>query len=247
MDPSQFALFAIGGNGPVHATTLAESAGMTRIIIPPVAGLFSALGMLYADVEHQLVGAFYRRFRDAGHEDLNAAVAPLVEEGMALLKAQGFEKEAQRDITVHADVKYVGQTAPVPVRVQRFPADERSFGEIAEAFTVDHTKTFGFASEREALQFVSLKAVCRGIPDKPRMAERMARANERLPKLAPRKAYFGASHGWLEARIITRGGLEGRMPGPVIIEEYDTTSVVSPGWTASRDALNNIVLERGGA
>src|SRR6185295_3220113 len=73
-DPSQFSLLAIGGNGGVHAANLAENLNVTRIIVPPVAGLFSALGMLFADVEHQFITAFFRRLDKVSAANVNGAV-----------------------------------------------------------------------------------------------------------------------------------------------------------------------------
>jgi len=243
MDPSAFALFAIGGNGPVHAITLAEGAGMTRIVVPPVAGLFSALGMLFADVEHQLIAGFYRRVSAVTPEDFNAAAAPLVAEGEALLTSEGFVEAARRDIVVFADVKYVGQTSPLPIALTRFPAGDDTFAQIAAAFAAEHRKIFGYESPGEPLQFVSIKAQCRGVPLTPRMPEHMARRNERTAARAARQAYFGPQHGWQEAAIITRASLaEQAVAGPAIVEEYDTTTVIYPGWRARLDALNNICI-----
>src|SRR6185295_5046747 len=72
-DASQYSLLAIGGNGGVHAANLAESLRISRIVVPPVAGLFSALGMLFADIEHHLVAAFYHRYENITPDALHAA------------------------------------------------------------------------------------------------------------------------------------------------------------------------------
>jgi len=90
-DPAQFGLLAIGGNGGVHAANLAESLNVRRIVVPPVAGLFSALGMLFADVEHQFITAFFRRVDTIKAQDVNGAVDALVSEAVQLLKSEGYE------------------------------------------------------------------------------------------------------------------------------------------------------------
>lgn len=245
MDPSQFALFAIGGNGPVHAATLAESAGMTRCVIPPVAGLFSALGMLFADVEHQMVGAFYRRFADVDVAALQAAIDPLVREGEQLLVSEGYGDPAHRSIEIQADVKYAGQTSPLTVALPGVRADDATLAEVERRFEQEHQRTFGYVSPGETLQFVSLKAVCRGIPPTARMPDSLSRGGEKRAPAQARQAYFGSEHGWQHAPVMTRAELTAApVAGPLIVEEYDTTSVVRPGWTARLDAANNIVLER---
>src|SRR5204863_4294233 len=64
-DPREFALFAFGGNGPLFACGMAKSLGMSRVVVPPSAGLFSSFGLLYADVEHHYSRTFRRLLRQA--------------------------------------------------------------------------------------------------------------------------------------------------------------------------------------
>src|SRR6185503_19163382 len=104
-DPAQFGLLAIGGNGGVHAANLAESLNVRRIVVPPVAGLFSALGMLFADVEHQFITAFFRRLDAVRAKDVNVAVEAQVREAVRLLTLEGYAEAHRHEIAVYADVK----------------------------------------------------------------------------------------------------------------------------------------------
>lgn len=251
-DPSQFTLMAIGGNGPVHACSLAEDAGMNRVVIPPVAGLFSALGMLFADVEHQLVASFYRRFDETPFADLAEAATSLIARGRGLLGAQGFEGETQH-VRVLVDLKYAGQTAPLTVELDVGPAafagpdGEAVFAELAGKFHALHGQTFGYASPGEPLQFVALRSICRGVPATPRMPEQCARGNEKTPPAVDRDVHF-VGRGWHRAKVLGRAaladGADQWRAGPMIIEEYDTTCVIPPGWEARRDGWNNIHARR---
>ena len=77
------------------------------------------------------------------------------------------------------------------------------------------------------------------------MPDRVQRGNERAVAAGKRKAYFGEEHGWLETPVLSRAQItEAPMPGPLIVEEYDTTVIARPGWTARKDAWNNIHMER---
>jgi N-methylhydantoinase A len=244
-DPSRFPLLAIGGNGPVHAAGLAEAGGMNEIIVPPVAGLFSALGMLFADVEHHLVTGFYRSFELCPLEAINAAAKELVESGRRLLAQQGYTVSDRQHITVCADMKYVGQTSPLTVRLPAFPATVAVMKGLIAAFEQEHLKTFGYISSGDPLQFVALKAICQGVAGAPRMPERMVRGNERPSRQRERRAYYGVSHGWQATPVLTRADLAASpAAGPLIVEEYDTTVVVRPGWKAHVDDWNQIRMER---
>ena len=155
-DPAQFSLLAIGGNGGVHATNLAESLNVTRVIVPPVAGLFSALGMLFADVEHQFIRAFFRRADSVRATDVNKAIDDLVAESERLLIAEGYTEPKQREIAVYADVKYVGQTTPLGIKLPGLPVTDAMVADLKRIYGDLHEQTYGYRSDREPLQFVSL-------------------------------------------------------------------------------------------
>lgn len=243
-DPSQYTMLAIGGNGPVHACSLGEAAGVTTIVVPPAAGLFSALGMLFSDVAHQLVGAFYHRFQEVTLASLEAAITPLRARGLAMLRDEGFVDPARQSLTLHADLRYVGQTAPLTIPVPPLPD---GLARLPDLFVAAHQDVFGYSSPGEALQFVSLRLVCRGVPLTPRMPEHARRGHEKFVEPHQRRAFFGEA-GWIETAVLPRAAV-GTTPvaGPLIIEEYDTTIVVRPGWHAHRDNWNDVVLTRDAA
>lgn len=244
-DPAHFDLMAIGGNGPVHAGSLAESLRIKRILVPTVAGLFSALGLLFADVEHQLVTAFYHRLSEAKPDELNRVVTPVYKEVEELLASEGFDRPEKRSVTVYADVRYVGQTMSLTLPLQPYPSSHQTFRTLAADYGDAHDRTYGYRSDAEPIQIVALKVIGRGISDVPRVPVSIALA--RTPPLVrqDRKAYFGPANGWLTVPVLPRASLS-RSPqdGPLIIEEYDTTTVVLPGWRAHRDEWNNIVMEK---
>jgi len=243
-DTSRFALLAIGGNGGVHATSLAESLRIRRVVVPPVAGLFSALGMLFADVEHHLVVAFYRRLDRTSATEVNEAAAPLLAEAAALLTAEGYPPERQR-IVLMADMRHVAQTAALPIEFTALPVTDAGMAQAREDFGRAHLAGYGYRSDAEPVQVVSLKVVGCGIPLASRVPERVARDREGLRAAGTRRAYFGPALGWHETPVIARSAL-GTTPraGPLIVEEYDATTVVRPGWSARLDGWNDIVIER---
>ena len=244
-DPSGFTLVTIGGSGGVHAAGLAETLSIRRILVPPVAGLFSALGLLFADVEHHLVSAYYRTFADTSPADFTRAVEPSVNKAREHLRSGGFAGEDRQELVIEASMKYVGQTWTLAVTCPGFPAMDSDMAALAEGFGEQHQRHYGYRSDDEALQFVSLKVIGRGISATPRVPDRVVRARERIAEQDERKAYFGPDHDWLATPVLPRSALgTSAIDGPLVVEEYDTTTVVRPGWRATLDDWNNIVIER---
>lgn len=242
LDPAGFGAFAFGGNGGVHVCGLADSLGLPEVVVPPAAGLFSALGLIFADVEHQCIRAYYQPVDMLDLDDLNATFETLRREATELLSADGYPSSRQ-DVTYSIDVKYIGQNAALAVAVERLPIGPDDLTALSEVFSEAHDKTFGYRSDAERLQLVSLKVVGRGVPDAPRLPDEVQVGSGYVPSMDNRRAYFGPEQGWLETPVLRRADLdETPRPGPLIVEEYDTTTVVRPGWAASRDSWNNIRL-----
>jgi N-methylhydantoinase A len=241
-DPRDFTLVAFGGSGPVHAAGLAEALDIGRILIPPHPGLFSAIGLLTADVQQLYTRSL---LRELGRADLAAAEAILREmEARAVhdLDAEGFgagEVKLER----FADLRYRKQISelllPLPERALA-PADRER---LAEAFHREHETTYGYAMRDERIEIVSLKLRARGTresapPAWDRMGVRAIPSGERV-------AHFGRDRGALATRVLGRAAIgEQPVPGPLVIEEYDSTTVVPPGWTALRGVHGFVYLEK---
>ena len=247
LDPAAFPLIAFGGNGGVHVSGLAEALGAAEVMVPPAAGLFSALGLLFADSEHQCIRAFYRAFDPDGVGQVEAVVAALRTQAEALVAADGYAPEA-REFLCSAEVKYVSQNAPLSLSLPEPPLGPEVLATLAEQFAQAHEAVFGYRSDDETVQFVSLKVVGRGLTDQPRLPPRITLDAAAAPVSADRRVYYGPEAGWIETAILARGDLdEATRRGPLIVEEYDSTTVVPPNWTARLDQWNNIVLARQGA
>ena len=246
LDPQAFALVAIGGNGGVHACGLADELGIARIVVPPTAGLFSALGLLLANVEHQAVSAFYRPLDAIEPDEVNRVLGPLIDEVEGLLAADGFAGAEARRIEVLADTKYVGQTWTLAIALESAPVTDATLDALKSAFGDAHERTYHYRSDAEPIQLVALKVVGRELTrsrDVPLKPGEGARAEPD----GSRDAFFGEDVGWLPSAVVGRGALgAAARPGPLIVEDYDSTIVVRPGWRARRDASGNVELAWGG-
>jgi N-methylhydantoinase A len=243
-DPRDYALFAFGGNGPLFAAGMAEALQMTRIVVPPSPGLFSAFGLLYADVEHHYSRTFRRLLDTVDPQELSDAWDQLAREAVDQLKADGFSS-AQIRLRKSANMHYQGQTFELTVSVPEGPLDAKALANLAETFGQEHERTYGHrAGPEEPVEIVNIQVVGQGIPDRPRVPDQLTSARrDQGSSLPPRQAYFGPQVGWLETPVWRRANLATPCEGPCIIEEYDATCVVPPKATAVLDAYGNIIID----
>jgi N-methylhydantoinase A len=240
-DPRDFALFAFGGSGPVVAAAIADLLEMTRIVVPPSPGVFSAIGLLQSDIEHEVMQAFLARLSEAGAAAFAERFTTLEQDLAATMRREGY---AAGDFTLtrFADLRYSGQAHELMIAVDA-AADGIDFAALAEAFGNEHERTYGHQAESEEVESVALRVVATVAVDKSLAAATQDGADARR-----RSAFFGPDHGLVEVDVIGRGALgAGSRAGPLIVEEYDATCVVPPGWAAALDGDGNIILTREGS
>ena len=243
-DPRDYALFAFGGNGPLFAAGMAEALQMKRIVVPPSPGLFSAFGLLYADVEHHYSRTFRRLLDSVDPQELAEAWNRLVREAMEQLAADGFSSNHMR-IRRAANMHYQGQSFELTVPVPDDPVDIPALHHLAEAFGQEHERTYGHrAGPEEPVEIVNIQVVGQGLPDRPRVPGRLSLSQRaKGGGLPPRQAYFGPQVGWLEAPVLERSDLATPREGPCIIEEYDATCIIPPRARALLDTYGSIVID----
>jgi len=245
-DPREFSLFAFGGNGPLFACGMASTLGMSRVVVPPSAGLFSSFGLLYADVEHHYSRTFRRLLRKADLREVQRAWDAIADQVMAELAAEGFSGARAR-LRRSAALHYRGQSYELPVAMPDGEIDQKMVEYLEEAFGREHEKTYGHrAGPEEPVELVSIQVVGQGLREGAGVPKQVRPSRPEPAPPPPRRAYFGSAHGWLKTPILRRSDLSPTAhAGPLIIEEYDATCVVPPGARASLDAGGNIVIELG--
>jgi N-methylhydantoinase A len=243
-DPRDFALFAFGGNGPLFAAEMASALGISRVVVPPSAGLFSSFGLLYADLEHHYSRTLRRLLRGANLAEIGAAWDALAREAKAQLGAEGFVGPRAR-IKRSAALHYKGQSYELVVPVPDGPIDDGMAAALETAFAEEHERTYGHrAGPDEPVELVSIQVVGLGLRERG-LPERIRSDRPEPPPPPPRPAWFGAAHGWVNTPVLRRSDLIGGRTGPLIVEEYDATCLVPPATHAELDEAGNIVIELG--
>jgi N-methylhydantoinase A len=250
VDLGEFALLPFGGAGAVHAAAVAEELGMRRIIVPARPGAFSALGLLCTDVLHDYIrselGALDRldpaHAEDMFREIEAKAASELAEEGLDPSVAV-FE----RDI----DMRYAGQGYELRVPLNglwREALDDKALAAVRERFDAVHERIHGHAAKEKGVEVVSYRLRVR--VSVPKFAPRMLPAGAAAPPPAAaikgtRRVLFGAEDA-TETVIYDRDRLDvgTAFAGPAIVEQFDATTVVPPGWNAGVDRYGNLILER---
>ena len=242
-DPRDFALFAFGGNGPVVATEIAAQLEMTQVVVPLNPGVFSAFGLLLSNIEHEVTRALLRRLVDLDIDELNTIYAELEESVERVMAGEGYGA-GEATLSRSIDLRYTEQAHELTV------AFESDLARLAQSFSDEHERTYGHEAGAESVESVALRVTGRipveGIESYEMLAGLDRKKDDGVTLPASRLAYFGPEAGQLETPVVTRQQLLGATrPGPLIIEEYDATCVVPPGWQARVDDRGNIELTFG--
>lgn len=238
-DPRDYALIAFGGNGPVVAAAIARELGMKKVLIPPNPGVLSSYGLMVADNTHELVRSFPGLVDDLQMEDIQAVYSDLSDEAINALVSEGFER-SKIGIQRLVDLRYAGQAFELTVPVN---GDEQPKPEIlATSFHQEHYRTYAHKAESEPVEMVNLRIIAKVQVEKGGTMRPPVKS-PRSSDAESRQAYFGPGAGAFDTPVFSRGELVGAVtPGPVIIEEYDSTIVVPPTWSVTVDPHNNVVL-----
>lgn len=245
-DPRRFDLMTFGGSGPVHAVGLAEMLDISRVVVPPFPGVFSSFGLLVADVEHHFVQTYFKTFEQLDIFALAELLNGLWDQGRSQLRAEGFD-DSRHEVITQMDMKYEGQVSDLTVPFSASEVNHQSINAVIKAFDEEHERSFGYSSPGTGYQLVNVRVIARGLPEVPRMPEQLelSGTSNNEPNNAQRDVYFGTNRGWASVPIVSRKDLAGgTTEGPLIVEEYDSTTVVPPGWNASGDQWSNIILEK---
>ncbi|GHF49766.1 hydantoinase/oxoprolinase family protein [Seohaeicola zhoushanensis] len=237
-DPRDFVMFAFGGNGGVHGVGLARSLEIKRVIVPPAAGVFSAVGLMVATRSVSVAAAFHASLASASAEEANAGYDRLRAEADQLLGLAAGAGAYRLEV----EMRYVGQAfeLTVPLLAERFREDGKA--DLREAFEAEHARRFGHRLDAgNAVEIVSLKLRA---TDPARMPPDMLVLQRDTGTRADRQVYFGSAHGSLMTRVVDRGDLPTEpCAGPLIVDEYEGTTVVPPDASVHRDTFGNIVID----
>ncbi|HYL26912.1 MAG TPA: hydantoinase/oxoprolinase family protein, partial [Candidatus Nitrosotalea sp.] len=228
LDPRDFSLVAFGGGGPLHACALAAELGIEKIIVPPHPGLFSASGLLEAPLAINELQAILCVVEEIELDAVEHEFRARETRARAMLLEQGAD-EATIVFRREYDARYGGQSFELTIPYDSLPSA------VAERFHEAHRARYGYDTRDATVEIVNARLTA------------SARVGDHFPRVTlsePRVTLSGVEgrHGttrnlWLdgsfvEAPVYARDALadDTKIEGPAILEDYDSTTYVAPGW-----------------
>jgi N-methylhydantoinase A len=236
-DPRDFALLAFGGNGPVAGVAIARALGMSRVVVPPAPGVFSAFGLLCSDTEYVISRTLFRRMSEVSAAEIQAVLDDMATQARSLLVADGIAADSVTLLHL-GELRYSGQAYELAVGIADGRPDPAA---MTAAFDAEHARTYGHSSPGDPTDLVSLKVLARAASGMDASVLSRLLLPSDVQGAAARDAYFGPAVGVVATPVLPRSALcDGPRAGPLIVEEYDATTVVPPGCSAALDAHGNI-------
>lgn len=239
-DPRHFTLVPLGGAGPLHAVEIAVELGIEQILVPPFAGNLSAVGLTGAHIRYDSAATHLAECMNDVHERVRPVIEGLTQNARAQLARDGFAPDKmQIDVTI--DMRYRGQAFELAV-----PFDPGADDGVSLKQRFDHLylKRYGFERAGHPIEIVTLRVAATGLVPEPRLTLG-ATVPGSEQQSSTRRLYWDGK--WIdECRILRREHLHQGMTakGPVVVEEFGSTTLVPPGWRMRIDEFGNLRVDR---
>ena len=244
-DVTEYALATFGGAGGQHACAVADALGIERVLIHPLAGVLSAYGMGLADITATREVAIEAPLTEDLHLEISKALTQLESQARAELAEEGCRAESIR-VLYQAHLRYEGTDTALEV-----PAEPAA--DMVRDFEKNYRRRFSFLMEDKPIvvEAVSVEAISSASTSEATLAgaaaarEPAARESAAAPAPAESVRMYVAG-GWADAGLYQRADIAAGsvIPGPAIIAEANSTTVIEPGWAATVNDLNHLVLLR---
>ncbi|MGH8664640.1 MAG: hydantoinase/oxoprolinase family protein, partial [Burkholderiales bacterium] len=239
-DLGQFALFAYGGAGPLHALDVALECGIGAVIVPQEPGTLCARGMLLTDVSFDFVRSLIAAATPRSWQSVRDLFTAMRAEAEQWLEQERVAVQ-DRSYRCHIDARYQGQNFEVVVALEEFDTELARF---LSNFARAHQREYGYGLEGRPVEIVNCRLQAVGAVPKAPLTEYTGGGTLARALVASRTVYCGRGHGWLDTPVYARSRIAARerVAGPALIEEMSATLVLAPGSHATVDVQGNIVV-----
>ena len=240
-DPRDFALVGFGGAGPLHANSLGILTGSWPVIIPPGPGVLCAYGDATTKVRDEASQTYVKKVEDIKLEDFITEL-----EALKIRASISFEKDGidstKQDVKYQADIRYTGQAFQLSLGISMDDLKKNSLSMLTDEFDRQHEQLFTFAHGKDH-EIVMLRAVVEAQNEE--MADLdINTSNSSMDDAKIQDSQFYYEGKWHDAALFERNkiGVNSIIPGPSIIQEMDSTTVILPGHSATVDRIGNLLI-----
>lgn len=245
-DPRDFPLVVAGGAGPNHACMIALELEIPVMIVPKESSIFCAAGMLMSDLQHNFVRTYATLLDRMDPKKFRDLFIEMENEGIALLKTEHIPKDRIQFIYA-IDMRYIKQYHEVNVVVSREDIHKGNLTSIAKKFHPEHNRLYGYSLEElgTPIEVINLRLKCSGKTDKPKFLKmKYAGPDPSESFKNKRKVYLPTKKRFQMVSVFNGDKLlyGNKVEGPAIIEQVNTTTFVSPEFSAICDAYGSFTL-----
>ena len=244
-DAREFSLICFGGAGPLHAVALAEELGMKEVIVPPIPGAFSALGLIGSDISRDYGRTFFSIVDQTNAQDVENVFLKLEQDARRMLSKTGIkEKDWHLDRSI--DVRYTRQAYELNIAAPK-NIDESSLTDLAFRFHEKHAMTYGHSNQTERVQIVTLRLSAKARLPYLKIKQKVSPETGIEKVKSTRDVWFDKT-GKLSTLVYERELLSNgtKLTGPAVLESLDSTIIIPPNWEGAMNKEGFILLKNSG-
>src|SRR5210317_261530 len=240
-DPRDFALVGFGGAGPLHANALGILSNSFPVIIPPGPGVLCAYGDATTQIQDEASRSYLAMAQDITTEKFLKDLKALKEKASQSLIKDGID-DSNLEVTYQADVRYAGQAFQITVEFDETEYETKGIQLITDAFDDEHYQLFTFKLS-DGHEILMIRAIVKVAQAKIKSSANTTH-NSSLEDAVIQDSRFYHEAQWHEAKIYDRNKLHSKhlIPGPAIISEMDSTSVILPNHQATVDHVGTLII-----
>jgi N-methylhydantoinase A len=242
-DPREFALVVAGGAGPLHAVPAAAELGMSSVIIPRDASIFTAAGVIFSDLRHDFVQTYFATFDQVDLKRLGGIFTALAARGRAALDAEGIAS-ANQSLEYSLDLRYERQIYEIAVPIPAVEKTSIDLKSAAAAFHGMHAESYGYNLPEARIELINARLTAIGRTEPFYFPEQERR--DHPDAMATRAMFLPGTMRRQEIEIFDSEtlGREARLTGPALVEGRTTSVLVPGGWTLEVDKFGSYLVSR---
>ena len=246
-DPRTFSLMAFGGAGPLHACELSEEMNIPKVIVPPTPGVNSAIGLLIADFRYDFSETYIRKCSSIDLNEFSSFLKRLESKARGRMLQEKIPED-QILFFPSVDMRYLGQGYELEIPLTMHINSSQAFDQVLRHFHESHDNTYGFSHPKDEVEIVYIRLAAVQKVSKPKFNRyEIGPADATVALCRQRKVFIKGN--FLQTGIYDRTKLKAghEISGPAIVEQFDSTTLILPGYFCRVDEHLNLIISKKGS